>query len=63
MPRTVLIEQVHKSLVFPQTVEKVISCLQTLLQRGLLEQASGVVDNGDDVQMQDEDQIMVKLVN
>lgn len=62
MPRTVLIDQVHKSLVFPQTVEKVNSCLQTLLQRGLLEQAS-VLDSADDVQMQDEDLIMVKLVN
>jgi hypothetical protein len=44
-------------------VEKVISCLQTLLQRGLLEQASVAGDSGDDVQMQDEDLIMVKLVN
>lgn len=59
MSRGALLDAVFKGLIFPQTIEKVETCLQTLLLRGLLEEVNMMT--GEDVDM--EQGTCIKFVN
>lgn len=64
MSRQELINKVHSGLIFPQTLSKVQSCLETLLLRGLLEEIKLTHENaGEDVEMNSDDFLIIKFVN